>query len=74
MAAHLHLHGAFQNDVQLLAHVGGKLDGHLLLGLLIGHGDEEGLGRLVFKQGAMFRYLKPCRRVMGRPSPLRLTV
>ena len=58
VVAHLHLHGAFQNDVQLLAHVGGKLDGHLLLGLLIGHGDEEGLGRLVFKQGGHVQVLK----------------
>ena len=40
----------FEDDVQLLASMGGELDGHVLLGLLIGHGNKEGLGSLVLEQ------------------------
>ena len=58
MAAHLHFHGALDDDVKLLARVGGKLDGHVLLALLIGHGDKEGLGGLVFKQGGHIQVFK----------------
>ena len=62
VAAHLHLHGAFEDDVQFLAGMGGELDGHILLGLLIGHGDKEGFGSLVLEQGGhvqVFEALAP---------------
>lgn len=58
MAAHLHLHHAFYHDVELLAYVGGELDGHVLLGLVVGHGDKEGLGGLVLKEGGLVQVVE----------------
>ena len=73
-AAHLDLHGAFEDDVQLLAGVGGQLDSHVLLGLLVGHGDEEGLGGLIFEQGGHIQVLEALAAGDGQAVPLRLTV
>ena len=54
----------------LLAGVGGQLDGHVLLGLLVGHGDEEGLGGLIFEQGGHIQVLEALAAGDGQAVPL----
>ena len=51
MLPHLNLHLAGEDDVELLARVGGEMDGHALLGLVVVVGAVVGLGQLVAEQG-----------------------
>ena len=68
---HLDLQLAGEDDVKLLAGVGGEVDGHVLLGLVVVVGDVVGLRQLIAEEGGQVADLNA--RLLGGllalPSP-----
>ena len=68
--ANLGFHRALYHNVELLPRVAGQLDGHMLLGLAVGHGDKKGLGGLVFKQRGQVQIFKTVPPGNGQSVPM----